>query len=268
MRSHRLNTKDRRMASFAERATVFGAALLAAIVASAAPNTFYMDEGTHYSDIGMCTNKDLNTVSESLASAMRGDGWSGSRFVNELAWPQDYRDKALDSNGLDNVYGDAASVTVFAGHGNAGLLTFRPRAGTCTASAGSNMALGPGSTGAGAVVGIWLSCDMFNTGLLDEASSSYRRMNLRQSLGWINTISIDDDEARDFYNATKSMSNKDAWLRQMQGDGREAMVLTATNASNASTCWFFHTREALGQHVVDSLGTDWAYRCWEWISYD
>ena len=244
------------------------AGLLASSMAAAAPKTFYMDEGTHYSDISMCKNADLNTVTESLAAAMRGDGWTGSRFVNELAWPQDYRDKALDSNGLDNLYGDAASVTVFAGHGNAGLLTFRPRNGTCSASAGSNMALGSGSTGGNAVVGIWLSCDMFATGLLDEANSSYRRMNIRQSLGWLNTIGIDDDEARDFYNATRSASNKDAWLRQMQGDGRQPLVLTATTASSASTCWFFHGHEALGQGAIDYLSGAWAYRCWEWIEYD
>ncbi len=200
-------------------------------IALAGSKTFYMDEGTHYSDVGMCTNADLNTVTASLADAMRSDGWSGSRFVNELAWPQDYRDKALDTNGLDNLYGDNASVTVFAGHGNAGLITFRPRSGVCTANAGSNMALGFGSTGGAATVGIWLSCDMFNTGLLDESTSSYRKMNIRQSLGWLNTIGIDDDEPRDFYNATKSTSNKDAWLRQMQGNGRQPLVLTATTST-------------------------------------
>jgi hypothetical protein len=237
-------------------------------LAFAQSKTFYMDEGTHYSDISMCKNQDLNTVTASLASAMRGDGWIGSRYVNELAWPQDYRDKSLDSNGLDDLYGDAAAVTVFAGHGSAGFITFRPRLSTCSASAGTNMALGSGSTGAGASVGIWLSCDMFATGLLDESSSHYRRINIRQSLGWLNTISIDDDEARDFYNASRSISNKDAWLRQMQGDGRQPIALTATTASDASTCWFFHGREALGQGVVDHLGGNWGYRCWEWIEYD
>lgn len=256
------------MSQLAHGLALFGTTLLAATLASAAPRTFYMDEGTHYSDISMCKNADLNTVTESLASSMRGDGWTGSRYVNELAWPQDYRDKALDPNGLDNLYGDAASVTVFAGHGNAGLLTFRPRDGTCTASAGANMALGSGSTGGAAVVGIWLSCDMFATGLLDESNSAYRRMNIRQSLGWLNTISIDDNEARDFYNATRSSSNKDAWLRQMQGNGRQPLVLTATTATDANTCWFFHGREALGQGVVDYLSGNWGYRCWEWIEYD
>jgi hypothetical protein len=242
--------------------------LLAHTRVSAAPRSFYMDEGTHYSDIGMCKNEDLNTVTESLASEMRSNGWTGSRFVNELAWPQDFRDKSLDPNGLDNQFGDNATVTVFAGHGNAGLLTFRPRLNTCSASAGSNMSLGSGSTGGLATIGIWLSCDMLASGLLDEANSSYRRMNLRQSLGWLNTISIDDDEARDFFRKSERMSNKDAWLDQMQGDGRQPIVLTATTATDASTCWFFHGRESLGQGVADSLGGSWGYRCWEWIEYD
>jgi hypothetical protein len=235
-------------------------------IAHAAPLTFYMDEVTQYSDATMCANSDLNTVSASMADAMRADGWSGSRYVNASAWPQDYHDKSLDASGMDEFYGDASSLTLFAGHGGAGLLTFRPRSEVCTAQAGTNMALGWGSTGAQSAIGIWLSCEMFNTGLLDEPTSAYQRMNLRQSLGWINSISIGDDEARDFYNSSKSLSNKDAWLRQMQSDGRQPMVLSATTATTASTCWFYHGRESLGQRVVDSLLGNWQYRCWEWIS--
>lgn len=235
-------------------------------MASAAPLTFFMDEVTQYSDIAMCGNTDLNTVSESLATTMRDDGWTGARYTNSLAWPQDYRDQALDAAGLDHFYGDAASVTVFAGHGNAGLLTFRPRNGVCTANAGVNMALGPGSTGGQSVIGVWLSSFMFNTGLLDEPWSTYQRMNLRQSLGWINSPWIGDHEPRDFYNSSRTISNKDAWLRQMQGGGRQPLVLSATTASDAATCWLFHGRQALGQRVVDPLPGNWVYRCWEWIS--
>lgn len=242
------------------------AACAAPAAAVAAPLTFYMDEITQYSDVTMCTNADLNTVSESLASTMRADGWSGSRFTNTGAWPQDFRDKSLDAGGLDDSYGDANSLTLFAGHGGAGLLTFRPRNGVCTAQAGSDMALGYGSTGGLGTIGIWLSCDMLGSGLLDEGDSAYRRMNLRQSLGWTNSIAIGDDEARDFYNASKSLSNKDAWLRQMQGGGRKPMVLSATTASDAETCWYFHGAQSLGQHVVDTLGGNWGYRCWEWIN--
>lgn len=234
--------------------------------ASAAPLTFYMDEVTSYSDVTMCTNANLNTVTDSLASTMRGDSWTGSRYVNSSAWPQDYRDRSLDSNGLDDSYGDASSLTVFAGHGNAGLLAFRPRNSVCTANAGTNMALGYGSTGALSVIGIWLSCDMFATGLLDESSSLYRRMNLRQSMGWLNTIGIGDNEPRDFYNKSKSMANKDAWLQQMRGSGRQPIVLTATTATDASTCWYYHGAESLGKKIVDKLSGNWGYRCWEYVS--
>jgi len=246
------------------------AALAAGIVlplaAAAAPLTFFMDEVTSYSDIGICTNDNLNTVTESLASTMRADAWTGARYVNAGAWPQDFRDRALDATGLDDTYGDTKSLTVFAGHGNAGLLTFRPRNGVCTASAGANMALGYGSTGGASVVGMWLSCDMFATGLLDESWSMYRRMNLRQSLGWLNTIGIGDNEPRDFYNKSKSMANKDAWLQQMAGGTRQPLVLTATTATDANTCWTFHGMESLGRKVVDTLYGSWGYRCWEYIA--
>lgn len=245
---------------------LFAASTTIAGIAHAAPLTFFMDEVTQYSDATMCANSDLNTVSQSMADAMLADGWSGARYVNADAWPQDYHDKLLDAGGLDEFYGDASSLTLFAGHGGAGLLTFRPRDSVCTSQAGTNMALGHGSSGAQSAIGIWLSCEMLNSGLLDEPTSAYRSMNLRQSLGWINSIAIGDHEARDFYNSSKSLPNKDAWLRQMQGSGRQPMVLSATTASDASTCWFYHGRESLGQRVVDSLSGNWGYRCWEWIS--
>jgi hypothetical protein len=244
----------------------FIAASAAPALALAAPLTFNMDEVTQYSDVTMCTNADLNTVSDSLATTMRADGWSGNRFVNASAWPQDYRDKSLDAGGLDDAYGDANSLTLFAGHGGSGLLTFRPRNGVCTASAGNDMALGNGSTGGLGTIGIWLSCEMLAGGLLDEGDAGYRRMNLRQSMGWTNSIAIGDDEARDFYNSSKTLPNKDAWIRQMQSGGRKPMVLSATTATDAATCWAFHGSQSLGQHVVDTLSGGWGHRCWEWIN--
>lgn len=251
--------------AFKTRAAL-AACLALPLAAAAAPFTFYMDEVTSYSDLGVCNNHDLNTVTESLANTMRADTWTGSRFVNASAWPQDYRDRSLDSTGLDDSYGDAKSLTVFAGHGNTGLIAFRPRNGVCTANAGTNMALGYGSTGGQAVIGMWLSCDMFATGLLDESWSMYRRMNLRQSLGWLNTIGIGDNEPRDFYNKSKSMANKDAWLQQMRGNSRQPIVLTATTATDAATCWAFHGSESLGRKIVDTLFGNWGYRCWEYVA--
>jgi len=128
------------------------------------------------------------------------------------------------------------------------------------------MALGYGSTGGLGTIGIWLSCEMLAGGLMDEGDAGYRRMNLRQSLGWTNSIAIGDDEARDFYNSSKTLSNKDAWIRQMQSGGRKPMVLSATTATDAATCWSFHGSQSLGQHVVDTLSGSWGYRCWEFIN--
>lgn len=263
MRSHARQARKPRHWAFT--AVAIGTFALATAT-QAAPLTFFMDEVTQYSDVTMCTNADLNTVTESFANSLWADGWTGSRYTNASAWPQDYRDRSLDAAGVDDYYGDARTLTVFAGHGGAGLLTFRPRNGVCTAQAGTNMALGYGSTGGLGTIGIWLSCDMFATGLLDEWNSAYRRMNLRQSMGWLNSIAIGDNEARDFYNWSKTMSNKDAWLRQMQGWGRKPLVLSATTAADASTCWLYHGRQSLGQKVVDTLAGNWGYRCWEWIN--
>lgn len=254
------------MKTFLKPLAALCASIAMPIAASAAPLTFYMDEVTAYQGLSMCANSNLNTVTASLATAMRSDGWTGSRFVNASAWPQDFRDKLLDSNGLDDSYGDAASLSVFAGHGSPGQLLFQPRNGVCTANAGRNMTLGPGSTGGNAAVGMWLSCEMLSAGLLDESTSAYRRMNLRQSLGWLNSIGIGDNEPRDFYNRSKSMANKDAWLQQMRGWGRQPIVLTATTARDAGTCWYYHGQQSLGRRAVDKLGGAWGYRCWEFVS--
>jgi hypothetical protein len=50
------------MRRLAIRLALYFTSVLTPALALAEPKTFYMDEGTHYSDISMCKNQDLNTA--------------------------------------------------------------------------------------------------------------------------------------------------------------------------------------------------------------
>lgn len=100
--------------------------LLASAEASAAA-TYYIDESTDFTGNG-CQNDDLNTVTSSLRTVLNNHSWSGSRFTNSNAWPHDFVEACSSSSfgtgGLDEQFADAASLAVYAGHGNAGVVQF------------------------------------------------------------------------------------------------------------------------------------------------
>jgi hypothetical protein len=75
------------------QAAVAALVLLAAGPASA-QRTYYLDESTDFSGNG-CENADLNDVTSSLRSSLNANGWSGSRFTNVNAWPQDYMEQTI-----------------------------------------------------------------------------------------------------------------------------------------------------------------------------
>jgi hypothetical protein len=117
--------------------------------------SYYIDEWVNFPSPGQaCSQNDLNTVTASLQSAMPADAWSGPRYVNASVWPQDFWEQNRAA-GLDHLYGDTKSVTIYAGHGSPGTIYFGPHNGACTASTASQMRLGagPGSTGASAILG-------------------------------------------------------------------------------------------------------------------
>jgi hypothetical protein len=232
---------------------------------ASANKTYYIDEWVDFPGSGQsCSQADLNTVTASLRNAMSADGWSGVRYVDNSAWPQDFWDQNRASGGLDHVYGDTKTVTIYAGHGSPGTIYFGPHNSACTASTTSNMRLGavPGSGGAKTALAVWLACQVPNVDLLGGETSIN---NVRQQLGWLNNIGIGDDEPRDVYNKTKSQLNKDAWLWTMNGWGRQPIVVSQTTLSTADACWWYHDHQSWGQDVQDLMSAYAGYRCWEWI---
>src|SRR5262245_44890333 len=109
---------------FAARIAVLAVMLLVAANPGWAQKTYYIDESTDFTGNG-CENADLNDVTSSLRSSLNSNGWSGQRFTNINAWPQDYMEQTIAGlSGVDNVFGDNALLSVYAGHGNRGLLQF------------------------------------------------------------------------------------------------------------------------------------------------
>jgi hypothetical protein len=126
----------------------------------------------------------------------------------------------------------------------------------------STMRLGS-MAGEVAAVAMWLSCDALQVASLpNEANFQW----LRQQLGWTNTIGIGNDDAYDFYIATgghgvfnqqclciewvNAQTNADAWLTNMDGDGRDPIAVSY--GTNSSNCWSIHDSAKLADDVYNT----------------
>jgi hypothetical protein len=263
----------RRLAALA----IVAAALLLSSSALAT-SSYYIDECTNYSNGTMCDIANVNTITASLQSQLSADGWSGSRFTEYSAWPQDFWESCSTSYGTlgdDSFYGDTKTLSVFAGHGAAHLLAFSSignggtfnGASTCQTDMTRNMRLGTMS-GSLATFGMWLVCEAIQ----GAEMGSNMWQSLRQQAGWQNSISIGDNEPRDFYNATSSKTNANAWLDQMSSGGRNAIIATFSSYS-ATDCWNVHNAAKLKGNVYNFPRNNGAgcqggqpgyYYCYQW----
>jgi len=171
--------------------------------------TYWIDESTDFSGNG-CENADLNNVTSSLKSRLDGDGWSGTRWSNVNAWPEDYIEQSM--GGIDEQAGDSQTLCVYAGHGNRGLIQFGfMRNGRCTVSFAPSMRLGSGG-GDEAAYAMWLTSCTVNL----DALSRHFDQQIRQTFGYHNSPSIKDDQPRDFYEETDDLRNERAWIDEME----------------------------------------------------
>jgi len=220
-----------------------------------AARTYFIDESTDFTGNG-CENTDLNTVTASLRSELDANAWSGSRFTNASAWPQDFVEgcsSSYGSGGLDGSYGDGALLTVYAGHGNRGLLQWGyARNGRCLVDFATNMRLGS-MNGARGGYAVWITSCTLNTGsLVAKANHQW----LRQQFGYHNSPSVKDNQPRDWFRAIRPSSNKDAWLNTMEdkpgwftGDNSPIVV---SYGENSDACWHEHNNKMLKGQVLSS----------------
>ena len=159
---------------------------------------------------------------------------------------------------------------MYAGHGSSnGTIYFGyPHNGVCNNVIQTNSRLGA-MGGSQAAVGMWLECEVLSD-LIDVVNTQ----NLWQDLGWGNDISIGDNEPRDVYLATSSMTNRDAWFNTMAGGGRSPTVVSYSSSST-SDCWNNQYSAALRRSILTTprwtgpmclQGEPTFYYCFEFVS--
>ncbi len=197
------------------RASVAGAIICAAFgvmtisTANAAGPNYWIDESTDFTGNG-CENTDLNDVTSSLRNRLNSDGWSGTRWTNRNAWPEDFIER--DFGGIDHVAGDNQTLSVYAGHGNRALFQFGfRRGGRCTITLDGNARLGTRG-GNDAAYGMYVTSCTINT----DSLSRHFNQQIRQSFGYHNSPSVKDNQPRDFYEETDNTDNYVAWREEME----------------------------------------------------
>ena len=237
------------------------------VVPVAAQKTYYIDESTDFTGNG-CENVDLNDVTSSLRDALNSNGWTGQRFTNVNAWPQDFYESTFPGlSGVDNLFGDNFLLTVYAGHGNRALLQFGfMRNSRCLVSLQNQARLGT-LGGSKAVYAMYVtSCTLH----LAELSQNFNH-EIRQQFGYHNSPSVKDDQPRDFFNATDDKTNARAWIDEMEdrpgwftGDNSP---IALTHGLDSSHCaWVCNTAKLRAGTLLFSPPKPWGWFCW--IMYD
>ncbi|MGI9305354.1 MAG: DUF6345 domain-containing protein [Gammaproteobacteria bacterium] len=198
--------------------------------------TYWIDESTDFTGNG-CQNTDLNTVTASLQNDLDADAWTGTRWTNANAWPQDFYEQTFPGlAGIDHVAGDSRTLSVYAGHGNRARLQFGfPRNSQCLVTIDQQSRFGTLAGDEAAYMMYVTSCTI-NTG----AISRHFDQQVRQSFGYHNSPIVKDNQPRDFFRATWYLRNSRAWIEEMEdrpgwftGDNSP---ITLTFGLNQSDC--------------------------------
>lgn len=214
--------------------------VLLLLIASAGPGRaagkgFYIDETTDFTGNG-CENADLNDVTSSLQTSLVNNGWTGLRYTDRNAWPQDFIEQTFGGmNGLDQLYGDTRTLAVYAGHGNRALIQFGfMRLNRCVVTLDSDSRLGT-------LAGDRAEYAMYITSCTLNLDSLRRHLNnqIRQSFGYHNSPTVKDDQPRDFFEATNNLDNAHAWITEMEdkvgwftGDNSPMVLTTGANPND------------------------------------
>jgi hypothetical protein len=220
--------------TLASMVLVAGTALCTPRLATAL--TFLVEGNTKYSadQGGQCTmlaDVNLNDAYSSLVSALQGAGWGGFAFTEPNAWPQDLWEfgctQIMGAGGMhtvlggqDGVWADTRDLVVFFGHGGPNWeIWSRIHNNECTHNTTYHTRLGEWGGGQAAVA-IWASCSMLNSvpaGILQDVEWQ----GLRQQFGFADSTYFYNDDLRNFFNATSTKTNANAWIDQFPaGRGR------------------------------------------------
>ncbi|HEX4406958.1 MAG TPA: hypothetical protein VH560_19100 [Polyangia bacterium] len=220
------------------KAATVGVVLAMAQYAWANP-TYLIDDNLSNNGAG-CGEVDLNDVTSSLENSLNNISWSGERWVNGDAWPQDFMEECSSNfgpNGFDQYEADNANFSVFSGHGNTGLIAWgTPHDGVCAMTLAGGVRLGSMS-GAMSATSVYASCCTLNANsLTSQANFEWTR----QQLGFHDTCEIGDTDVSDFFDNTYETSNKNAWFNHLEdrpgwftGDNSPVVWSAGVNSTEA-----------------------------------
>ena len=220
----RLNARSgrRRMAAMATSAAL-GAAIAVYCPFDANAHTYWIDEAMDFGN-GCPDAGDLNQVTGYLQTRLDAAGWSGTRWTESNAWPQDFME-----SGLEWEAGDAARLSVHAGHGWYGILWWGfPHDGACMVDMFSQTRLGTGN-GDQSAYGMYLDSCVTNVGQMWRVEPN----QVRQQFAYHNSPSIFDNQAGEFFDDTAAVSNRQAWIDRM--DDKPGWIFAGWNSPIAIT---------------------------------
>ena len=205
--------------------------------------TYYIDEIDNYSG-GDCFknggNRDDHT--SGLAEIFNTAGWTGTRWFDDNAWPQDFVDSCSAPDYYDDINGDSANFTLFTGHGNFDKLYFGfsqdngfSQYKRCDITPSKDMRLGYNSGGAGAYF-VAMTCCLGNLSHLEWAQKQW----VWQIFAFHGLSADDSGMVNSFINQTKNASNVSAWLDNMEdrpgwftGDNSVIVLSYGINSADA-----------------------------------
>jgi hypothetical protein len=224
--------------------------------------TFWISEATDFTGNG-CASDDLNTVTASLRSDLVNNGWTGDRVVNANAWPQDFIEScnaSLYKPGND--LADTRTLAVYAGHGfldgrTSGVMFGSRRDGLCFVNFANSRSASVGVARLGQMnnarngFAAWItSCTMDSNKLTDGAN--YQWVN--QNFGFDNSPAIESHQPKDWYRATRTKSNKNAWLEELEdkqglftGDNNPIVV---SYSNTSAGCTDMHNNKRLQGNIL------------------
>lgn len=216
-----------------------------------------------------CPNTDLNTITKRLRNRLDDAGWSGLRFVDGNARPEDFQEATVEPNGTDDSFGDAHRLAVYAGHGNAGLLQWGQPSehGLCFLDIPEEARLGRLAGDTAAAVMLMTSCTLRT----DVLWSNFELNSARQIFGFHNSPWIGGGEPRRVFKRTEDGEpTKDAWLDEMEQNAalgkNSPVVLTAGVSGMEAMAVHGATNLASGAGFIESVGEPVDAFFFEWLN--
>ncbi|MCX4239353.1 DUF6345 domain-containing protein [Paraliomyxa miuraensis] len=231
--------------------------------------TYFIGESVKFDGGGDCDNDNLNTITRSLRTRLDGAGWTGLRFVDDNAWPEDFWEASMHPNGADGTFGDAHRLAIYAGHGGPGFLQWgRPSDhGECFATIPVHSRLGQLAGDTAAAVMLMTSCTLRTDVLWDN----FELNAARQFFGYHNSPWIGGGEPRRVFKRTEDgQSTKDAWLDEMEQNAdlgkNSPVVLTAGVSGMEAMQAHGATNLASGAGFIDNVGEPADAFFFEWLN--